>query len=768
MRLNFLLLLLLFAANTQAAQLARTTCETKDSEASCRIELEGEVSEGDRLFLSRVNDRDRLSFNGRELGSTGSFLGREFQAGFFPRVYPLFGIKGERSPTLILEIFSGPRHIPGIPPGAKVKIIDAKYPLWKILGGAALQLLSFILLAGLSVQLVLGLRERNTDGWLFPPEELRWFIGALSAYLLLYHEVSELFVPLFWSPQAHLLGQRIALAVMLWSLTRLLLNGRFSDRSCIERHRPRAPAIYLSRLADSALVLSLSLLVFYPVMAERLAAIMLFVPLHPLALALWRAARGLEWRRVWKRSSLSPLLFQLSLMLLPLGAFATFMMAVLGGAGDQRWLALMGWVALLSSALRLRNFLQGKALSIVLAGKCRVLLIRHAFGSARLQALCDFVADEWGAARITVISIDGENGLVLASAGPEAIPAANHAEPRRLGPFLRRVCKQEQMLYAPVAEELGKDLQSEGLKHSSLAIPLFQERQISAVVCMMADESERIPPADAVQLELFIEFLSLEIVSAVAQHVAETKNQQLLNIARGADALAVERLDHWGHVQQTKETETRVVLGGDCIPVGPFFEQLKKSMVTGKIWAGYRSELRTLWTVMATAFEFIPKDNRDDFWVISPREFHNPLFRELGAERVALLLATALDRHSRVLSGKDCYSVLGYCGVRLACSTVRLRQSTWHGSAVELDSEDFSLLLSLRQHAYPGNVLFHGKLAELSSEGGTAFTCRARPWIENENQQIFSILAATADKKEIRKIENQALEKVRGLPRKVA
>jgi hypothetical protein len=476
----------------------------------------------------------------------------------------------------------------------------------------------------------------------------------------------------------------------------------------------------------------------------------------------------MEWRRVWKRSRISPLLFQLCLLLLPCGIFVAVPQAALHAGRGLQWLTLMGWITLLCAGLRQRSLRNAWELNRQLAGECRAMLARHSFGSARLQTLCDFIADEWGAARITALSVDGETGLVLASAGPDAIPPANRAEPRRLGPFLRRVCKEGHMLYAPVAEELGVDLQGEGLKHSSLAIPLFLENRVSAVMCMMADEGERIPPADATQLELLVESLSLEIVSAAAQHVAETKNQQLLGIARSADALAVERLDHWGHMHQSKGQETRVVLGGDCIPAGPFFELLVKSPVTGKIWAGFRAELRLLWTVLASQYEFIPKDNRDDFWVISPCEFRNPLFRELGAERVAMLLATALDRHSRALAGRECHGILGYCGVRLACRTVRLRQSPWHGSAVELDSDDFSQLLQLRQRAQPGSILFHGNPAGLAMESPHPFAARARPWDSAGNPQIFSILAAATDKKEIRKIENQALEKFRSLPKKVA
>jgi|GEM_PF-5456792 len=768
MRLSLSFALLLLSLNASAATMSSHQCDVSGNKATCRIQLEGIVNENDRLYLSRVHDRDVVRFRGQEIGSTGNFLGKDFHAGFFPRVYPLASLKGEMSPILLLEAGAGLVNTPGIPATAKVKIIDSNYPVWKILGPPLTKVLSFSLLIALVLYQLSCLRFRTNDGWIYPRDELRWLLGSLSSYLLLRHEVSELFMPLLWSQNAHLFAQRVSISIALWSLTLLLLNGRYSDRSCIEKTRQLGAHKSLSRIADLSLFLSLALLFISPQMAQRDATTLLAIPLIPLLYALGRSLQDMEWQRVFKRSSRSPLMFHLSMMILPLGVLACETIAVWGGRGDQLLLEIAAWAVLLSSGLRIHSFMLGRERSRELASDCRQILMQHAHGSARLQALCEFVSDEWGAARISVISVEDELGFVLASAGPEAIPPDQREDSRRLGPFLRRVCKQGQMLYAPVAEELGKDLQSQGLKHSSLAIPLSQETKVRAVVCMMADEGERIPPNDAGQLDLLVETLSLEILSAVAQHVAENRNLHLLSIARRADALAVEHLDHWGHFHQSKEPETRVVLGGDCVSAGPFQDQLKASPVFGRIWAAYRAEIRSVWTAIATSYEFIPKDNRDDFWVISPKEFRNPLLQELGAERVALLTATALRKHTRAISSKETYAALGYCGVRLACSTVNLRQSSWHGSAVEIDSDQFALLLELRQRATPGSILFHGDSLVLNAKNQNAFNCLARQWTEMANRKICSILHAAADKKEVRKIESQALEKVRAFLRKAA
>lgn len=762
MRLNWLAsLLLIFGLPAQAAQIRDFGCQRVGTEASCHVRLEGVVGASDRLFLSRVNDRDELLFRGHAIGSTGSFVGRDFHAGFFPRVYPLTALQGEIDPVLELRVSGGLMHQAGIPAGTKVKIIDDHYPLWKILGPAALQLLSFGFLAALVLYLIVGLRARVIDGWIYPRDELRWFVGGLGAYLLLRHEVSELIVPVLWPARTHLFAQRLALFTAIWSCTILLLGGRFSDRSCIERPRPRAPATPLNLLAHAALLFSLAAIASLPYLSEHGMGCLLGAPLTALLFAQGRAAWETEWRRVLKRSSLPALLFHVGLLALPLGVLLTAAEAWHGGAGSQRALEGFAWGSLLLGGLRTRAYLKARETSRELAGECRHILTRFSSAAPRLQAFCDFVADDWGAARVSVISVEGDLGLVLNSAGPDAIPEANRAEPRRLGPFLRRTCKRGQMLYAPVVEELGSDLRKEGLKHSSLAIPLAQDGRVRAVVCMMADEGERIPPSEATQLELLVDTLMLELLSAVGQSVSDDRNEHLLEIARAADALAVENLDHWGHVVRDNGATTRVMIGGDCAPSDPFFPLLKKSPVLHRAWVACRQETRSLWARTASSFEFIPKENRDEFWVVSPREFRNPLLRALGPERVGALLAVTLDRHARAVAAKDCYAVLGHCGVRLAGGTVSLRHGTGSGTSIEVDPDDSAFLHELLARALPGTVLFTGLPEALSFPDHAIFHSRTLPLASVAGRPIFSILSVHADKKELRRLESQAADKSR-------
>ena len=517
-------------------------------EARCKIFLEGVVSERDLLFISRVEDRDELLFENQVIGNTGNILGRTFHAGFFPRVYSLSAIAGRKDAVLSIHAWGNLGKSAGIPSRAKVKMIDDHYPLWKILGPGALQILSFLFLGWIGLFAAAGSRERITDGWIYSPDDMRTLLGGLAIFLILRHEVSGLFVPLIWSSETHLFSQQVALFAMLWAANQLLLGGRFFDRSSIEQPRSKFPARWLPRIAHLALILSLGTLASFRALSEREQALLLAVPLVPLMLAQIKALMDLEWRKAVKRSTPSPFLFHLSLLALPYAVISTAASAWFSYGGDLGWLDFSGWAILLLAGLRRRSQNRIREMARILAADCRMKMLEHHSAGFRLRIFTEFVAEDWGAARVSVLSINQDTGLVLFSAGPDALPEGNRFTPQKLGPFLRRACKRGRMLYAPVAEELGQDLQSQGLKHSSLTIPISQENQVRAVICMMADEGERIPPQDANLLEDFVDLLSLEILSAAEQTVSDQRTLQLMNIARTADALAVENQIGRAHV----------------------------------------------------------------------------------------------------------------------------------------------------------------------------------------------------------------------------
>lgn len=760
MHLKLLAVLLFFALNAtmaQASSLASIKCEPKENGRSiCEIRLEGTVEPGERLFLPVAEDTDTLLHGDKLLGSTGYLLKYPYAAPFFPRVYSLQPLHGLNNPVLTLETQS--YFEPSAKPFQKAKVIPATFSLRKAYLPFFLRTLGFALLLVLSGFVITCIRRTTIDGWMYPVEEMRWFFGSLCSFLILHSDYSHVLVPGVWSAGFHLAVTKVCLAVSLWCLSSLLLHVRFNDRSCVERGLYRRPAASRHRaLSGIALVISLA-----AIAPPFRAGYLWIAAAHalPLILNLHASIRSLEWKRVLKRSGSSPLLFHFSLLafagaaaLFPLLAFLTF---------TAKFLAALAWAVLVLGAWRMHRYFKAQRRSRALVKECREFLLGHARADGRLHALCDFIEDEWAAARVSVISVENHLGLVIASAGPEAIPNVQHSRARKLGPFLRRVCREGHILYAPVAEELGADLQNEGLKHSSLAIPLRQQGRVRAVLCMMADEGERIPPIDATVLELLTADLSLEILSAVAQHVAEKKCEHLLAIARQADGVAVEHLDDWGHLHYHEKEENRFLVGAKLEPVTT---QMGSSAIK-KAQGEFTRELRAIWHALALSFEFVPREIKEDFWVLSPKEFRNPYLRSMGVEKVSLQLALALDRHARALAAKEGFLLLAQPATKIVAGAAKLHLVSYGAQekgAYEIDALDFERVRRLRDRAGSAGPVLVGPVTDLAS-----LQARFIPMGREEEIEYFSILSVFADKKEIRKIENKALETARESLRKAA
>jgi hypothetical protein len=651
----------------------------------------------------------------------------------------------------------------GIPLTSKVRVVDNRYPVTKVLAPLYFPVATFLCAVLAWFYLVTWLQQQTIDGWVYPREELRWFFGSLASYVILNHSVSHLFVPLTWSVNLHLFTERLALFVCAWAHSSLLIGGRFSDRSCVERGLSRSVSPWLARIFALTFLISVSFVAYIPQLRPTYFYFLLAIQSTLLCCNAILAISGTEWKRILKRSGTSPLLFHFSLLSFPFALLAYSAGRFFSLFEGDQLLAVASSLVLASGVWRLQRFQYVRRRSQVLAAECRELLQSFVHGERRLAALCKFIEEEWGAARVSVISVENSQGLVLASAGPDAISAENRAEPRKLGPFLRRVCKEGHILYAPVAEELGKDLQEKGMRHSSLALPLTQEGRVRVVICIMADEGERIHPLDATLMELLAESLGLEILSAVGQHIAEEKSERLMAISRNSGGLAVEHMDGWGHLHFSKSEEERYLVGAECGENPLFARQLRRSTAMSKLLQSFELELRSIWTGLAESCEFLPKDVNGDFWVLSPREFHQPFLQNLGGERAALLLAFALERAARTIAAKPGYLALGISSPKLIVGGTRLRfvsYGTAETGNVETDAADFSLLQRLRDDAACGSLLFLGEdpALRLTDE---RFSCKTQSRKPIELDRLFSVIGVHCDKKELRKLEARALEQAR-------
>jgi hypothetical protein len=764
MWLRALLILLFLPFPALASTVANINCqETDRQDTTCQIQLAGEVQVGERLFLTNVLESDVLYWNKIRLGATGMIFDQPISAGVLPRLYSLQPLLGQQSPALTMKIHAIFADKASIPKQARVRVVDGRYPLFKVFASLVFPILSFLLLFAGCVYFSSRLEQQTIDGWMYPREELRWFSGSLLVYLLLDHNITKIFVPVSWTLDVHVFVQRLALFTCIWSLAGLLTNGRFSDRSCVERGLSRPESKPLARVLSGTFLLSL----YFLAASSRMPSGLFFMTLTFLsAVVLYCgsvSAAGTEWKRILKRSGLSPLLFHFSLHLFSCSVFAMALGSTLGLFDGSRLFYVSAWLVVATNFWRLQKFHSVQTRSRSLGQECRKILQAHSSASRRLHALCGFIEQEWGAARVSVISVEGSQGLVLASAGPDAIQVENRHQPRKLGPFLRRVCKEGHILYAPVAEELGKDLQEKGWRHSSVAIPFLQERKVRAVLCIMADEGARIDPVDATLMELLCDALGLEILSGVAQHVAEEKNERLLLIARNAGGLAVEHMDGWGHLHFSKNEEARFIVGAQADPDPAYRDSLQRSPTFSKLLASYELELRSIWTALAESFEFLPKEMNGDFWVLSPREFRQPFLQSLGAERAALALGQAMERSAKQLLTKPCFLALGINMVKIVVGHSQLRfvsYGTAESGSVDVDAGDFALLQRIREEASGASFLFWGE-DPTSRLADSRFDCRACPALNAVAERVYSIFSVCTDKKEIRKIESRASEQAK-------
>jgi hypothetical protein len=599
------------------------------------------------------------------------------------------------------------------------------------------------------------------DGWSYPAAEERWLKGGLVGFLILSRESSLGAVPALWSAGMHEMAALTCLVVATYSLNGILYRARFHDLLCVNRAPARPFARAPFHAAAFSLVFALGVLCTKLPQKVELAFGALSLA---LLFSLVQTLRATEWKRIRKRSSLNALHYFYSLLFVSL-SMALLPLISYCAPGSFRSLAVaLSATLLLGSYLRNRASARRQHRARALVEECRQELNPHAAASARLQALCSFVENEWGAVRVSLISVNGNMGLVIASDGADALPLEGRAEPRRIGPFLKRACREGHILYAPVAEELGHEFQEQGLKHSSLAIPFHQAGAIRAVLCLMAEEGERIDPSDALVLECFTRDLGLEILSATAQYVAEERAAKLLALAKQSDSIAVEHMDDWGYLHLPNAGEVRFLVAAQVLP-SPTVARHPSRLLNG-VHAAYARELRALWRSLAQAFEFVPREQQGVLWIVSPRDFQNPFLNALGPERSALLLCHTLGKLSRQLADKDSYLLLGGNQPRIAAGQADVKADLTAPGGIDLDHAYRENLHQLLLAGEAGAPRWLGRDPREAAARG--FAARAAGGERLAGQDFFSLLSVAADKKELRRLEQKAAEAAREFLKKAA
>lgn len=771
-RLNFLLpfLFLFFIPHAHALETREIICnQTSAYETDCDIHLFGRVESGDVIYISSVNDSDFLYHENNILGSTGHYAGREFYARFLPRAYSLDPVAGKESIVLRLKAKSFFNQDSGLPRKPVIKIINQHHFLARIYSRVFFQAILFLTVILSFLYLFSWAQEKTLDGWNYPNQELRWFFGSLSFFILLEMDLAKIIVPSLIKKESFELMQSLSLSVCLWALGILLLQGIFRVRSSLEKGIFKKVPKYYLRAVEVSFLLSLAVLSL-PIDFDLRKKIMLAAQSLSIAAVAWRAMHSTDWRRVVKRSVLISLCFQFSLYALASVYVLVALAKISFNFEGHQFLVAACYICLSLGMWRQHKTQNAFEESMEFADICREKLSHFSSGEQQLQAFCDLIQEDTSAARVSLIAVQNEHGLLIASAGPDAIKASFRSEPRRLGPFLRRVCKEGHMLYAPVAEELGKDLQEQGLKHSSLALPLFQNDKILAVLCVMADEDESIAPFEANVLESLTQILRLEILTAVLNYLTWHQKNQLFAIANASSGIAVEYLDIWGRLQIPSHAEKRMMIHASITNQHPEMEWIRNTPTLEKLRQMYLKELHAIWFSLREAFEFLAKDSRrDDFWCISPKQFNNPVLQELGAEKACIYLSIFMEKNARTLAMREDYRALGISGASIAFSFVPFQMLPVGNSDVlsmNMDSAEFLRLEKARSMAHPGEVILYcndSQLIELIDNAGfqtkkCKITCDGNSEKLFGNHEIFSILSLPVDKKDLRKLELHALE----------
>lgn len=755
---------------SQAAYVESMHCEpAQNATFECRIRIGGKIAEGEKLFLPTAQDSDQLKYENWVLGETGYLLKYPFAANQFPRVYSLQPLTGKENVDLVLTTHS---YFPNTSrPPSKVRVIDSSFSLRKVYLPVLLNILSFLMVCFLSIYLLRRLPRQTIDGWIYPVEDLRIYIGSLIVFYFLSSDWTHAGVPSLWSANFHFFAQKLSILVGIYCSAVLLLGSGFYDRSSTTRLNQRPITEYSLYILNLSFLTS-ALLVLPP---SKVAWEFSFLPLSLGCLFVaWSVGKNLEWRRILKRSALSPLIFHLSLFFVSTGAILATPLFLLFQFSTEKFYIGISLVSFLAAIARAKRFESAKGRALFLSKECREILTSRVSGLERLQGICEFLEDEFGAARVSILSIHQDKGLLLASAGPDAISLGTQTAAKKLGPFLKRVCKEGHLMYAPVAEELEKELQNEGMKHSSLAFPFRQGKVVKAVLCMMADEGERIPAIELAVLEIFFQELQLEILSCVSQQVAEERSDRLLALARESNALAVEHLDTWGYLQYKEEGEKRFLLGWKLSKPDP----LIYSPLIERVFREFQKELQLHFECLASSFEFVVKESKQDFWIASPGNFQSSYLRSLGPSGSSILLGTLMEKIFHSYLAKPCFTVLGNLEYSLVIGEVNIRFQSHRNSqknSIEVDAEDYQHLVTLRNQS-KSNLLFsglesdsvpkgvdsqHSSLSNLSSGEGHSVHCLFISFSGDQKRKIHQVLSMHSNKKELRKIEIRSQELLR-------
>ena len=655
---------ILFSIAGYSAQVSDVKCNNIfPNKAQCAIKIEGQIQPGDSLLIPWVKDADAVFFGTRLLGSTGQIAGRYFFASFIPRVYSLEPIVYQNNPTLILEAKALLQGYPVLPDTTQVRVIGPEYPLRKIFLPFFLRILECLGLIVVILSVINGLNHQAKDGWNYHLFELRCFLFSIAVEMCLSTQVPKILVPTVLNGDKILFIENLCQVIIFWSITKIILGTHFSHRWFSVKPNGRKLKNWIEYASDFSALIALALL---PIQNHSHNHYEWAPAILSLICALISTLWNMEWKKTFRRSEIIPILTYLSLLWA--GAVIACTMAISNLALSPENIALSAsyCFVLVLSYFRFRRVLALNLEGVSLVNEVREILLTESDPSKRVKLFAQFLNDEFSLARVSIMHINTENGSVLASCGQDAIDETQGKIPRKLGPFLKRVQKEMKTLYAPVAEELSKEIALPALKHSTLAVPILRNNEVIIVICLMASEFERIPPEEAALAELVCHALSLEVLASSQEYLLKLQCQGMEIFAEQLNGLALE----FYQKSPLPKSITRIAIHANCSPPAELLWELDNNSVLHSIYLSYQSKIQAIWRNLLKSHGFHNSYSYQSNFLAISHSQPPEAWQEVGALGNALWMAHQFEKQCRELALRSPYRVLGLFGAKIVVGEV--------------------------------------------------------------------------------------------------
>lgn len=706
-------------------------CSTTEKMRSvCKIQTLGSIKHGDAIFVDSIVDADK-TYVGKELiGQTGYLFDKVFFASFIPRVYGLSKYVGAKNIVISVESYSFLQAKSGIISKGDISIVPSSSAFRIVFFSLAwrMALVSLILLLA-----VFATQKKNrfNFGLQFSPLAMSVFVICGAAYCISMVKLPRAAIPWLISAENYYRLHIFVLATAVFAFTEMIRTSKLVNTFQSNENKCRFDKVLLF-VSVVAWIISLKTLFATSDFMQKHAPGHLIQGVVTLMVFIIRASSiNLRWiKSVFNPSDLifaATLIVAIPLMLVDALQYSFFHTA--SSVYTRPYIYCLVFVMLV---IRNRELSKTLLLASAAADEIRKRVEVAHDGLEKLGALCRVVAEKCIFSRVSIVQIDDNNdGILLASEGSDGLKRDLNAVP--LGTALKKVTNSGKQLYYPdvfCKADLDSTLK---LEKPCYIVPLIQNGRVVAVIALQADRHINILVQRTI--EKMIGSLLLETLAAINESSAQ-KNEKTMKILLAATSgIVVESLDKQGRLMGAGIKGRRIIISADGVKTTNLDECARNSKMLLSVLADYRKDLYALWLAVKDTFELITTDVRgDDLWLLSPKEFKNPVLKRLGHDKSCLLGAYFIDSAARDLASKDQYRVLGRTGAHVAVCAGEIKITpigTNDTHLYDVNSPIMSRIHRIRGAAYPGCVLLDNSDLDLVAAAKDASIFTSKPFALN-------------------------------------